>query len=88
MIGVLKVGLRLLALLLGGLVGSRTGWLLGEAYVTWTGTSCFEGYCGYAVGLWMMVGLALGVVVGAFLGGRLRRLPLLVHLDEWWRRCP
>ncbi len=81
MVAVLRVGPTLVAIFLEGLAGATAGVLGGLACVEWANTSCFERCCWYVVGLWMILGLLLGLPAGAYLGRRLRRLTLLDRID-------
>jgi hypothetical protein len=85
---VLKVGLTLLALRLGGLAGATAGVLAGLAYVEWANTSCSDGNCGYVVGFQLILGLLPVLTAGTYLGRRLRHLALLDRIDKWYRRWP
>jgi hypothetical protein len=68
-----RLGFAALGLLLGGALGAGAGLLGGLAYTELAGTSGFEGYSGYVVVAWLVVGMLLGVVIGTILGARLGR---------------
>lgn len=65
-----KVGFFILGLLLGGATGAAAGLGGGLAYITLSGTSSFEGYSGYVVGIWLLAGIIVGCIVGAVYGLR------------------
>lgn len=58
-------GLGLLGALFGAVLGGALGLGGGLAWITLAGTSDFEGYSGFVVGVWMLAGIVLGLVFGA-----------------------
>lgn len=73
------IGHAILGTLLGAPLGVAAGVALGLAWVELAGTSSFEGYSGYVVGLyWAPMGLIVGAVLGGWaLARRARRAPPL-----------
>jgi hypothetical protein len=67
------LGFAGLGIVLGGGAGAGLGLLGGLAYTSLAGTSGFEGYSGYVVGLWMLFGVAAGIVAGLAAGINLAR---------------
>lgn len=65
-----SLGLAFLGLLLGGLAGGLIGLLGGLGYTSLAATSSFEGYSGYLVAFWMLVGILIGMIAGAIMGFR------------------
>jgi hypothetical protein len=68
-----RIGFGLLGFILGGGAGGVMGLLLGLGYTTLAATSSFEGYSGYVVGLWILVGVIIGAIAGAIFGARKRK---------------
>ena len=68
-----RIGFGLLGFILGGVAGGVMGLLLGLGYTTLAATSSFEGYSGYVVGLWILVGVIVGAIAGAIFGARKRK---------------
>jgi hypothetical protein len=67
-----RIGFGFLGFVLGGGVGGGAGLLLGLGYTTLATTSSFEGYSGYVVGLWILIGVIVGAIGGAVFGARAR----------------
>jgi hypothetical protein len=52
------------------MVGGGAGLLGGLLYTELASTRSFEGYSGYVVGYWLIVGAFIGLIVGPVLGWR------------------
>jgi hypothetical protein len=62
--------LVLLGLVGGGAIGGGAGLLVGLGLQELWQVSCFEGACGYFVGLFLLIGILAGALLGAVLMGR------------------
>lgn len=65
-----SIGFAVLGLLLGGMAGGGAGLLGGLGYTQLAETSGFEGYSGYVVAMWMVVGIVIGMIAGLAVGLR------------------
>ena len=61
------LGIGALGLVGGCALGAGGGLLGGLGYTSLAGVSGFEGYSGYVVGAWLLVGALLGAAAGPFL---------------------
>ena len=63
-----RIGFAVLGLLLGGVLGGGAGLLGGLGYTQLAETSGFEGYSGYVVAMWMLIGIVIGMIAGLITG--------------------
>ncbi len=68
-----RIGFGLLGAVAGVVIGVGAGLLGGLGYTHLVGTSRFEGFAGYVVASWILVGGLVGLVAGAVVGIRLGR---------------
>lgn len=62
----------ILGLIIGAIFGGLVGLLLGELAVELFEISCFEGYCGYVVALYILLGGFIGIIGGGVLAYKWR----------------
>jgi len=67
------LGFVLFGAVLGAVLGCGAGLGGGLAWITLAGTSSFEGYSGFVVGLWMLAGIIIGLIAGAVWAARRAR---------------
>lgn len=65
-----KLARAVVGMLAGTALGAGAGLVGGLAYTTLAGTSNFEGYSGYVVVAWLILGGFLGAIVGTIIGAR------------------